>query len=56
MTSGGRVGDGLVSEEEGVIEAQRLEDPLAHGGLEGLARHNFDDATGEHEAAAAVEP
>ena len=56
MANGGGIDDGLVGEEEGVVEAERLEDALAHGGLEGLARHHFDDATGEHEAAAAVGP
>src|SRR3954463_7169874 len=45
-----------MSEEERVVESQRREDTLAHGDLERLARHDFDDATREHEAATAVGP
>src|SRR5262249_21946002 len=44
VPDGGGVGDGLVGEEERAGEAQRPEDPLAHGVLEGHARNDLDDA------------
>ena len=56
MADGGGVDDSLVSEKEGVCEAEWLENTLAQSSLEGLARDHFDDATREHESAATVSP
>ncbi|HJT59187.1 MAG TPA: hypothetical protein VJ761_21955 [Ktedonobacteraceae bacterium] len=56
MTDRRGIDNRLVGEEEGMGEAERLQDALAHGDLVGLTRHDFDDASRQQEAGTTVGP
>ncbi len=51
-----RVADDLLGEGDGALQAERLEEPLAQGGLEDRATDDLDESAEDREAAVAVAP